>query len=102
VKLTALSIGSSGRGFRGRLRLAVPNGGVSELPYSWLSDGTPLPSPWPGSPPKDGGQSYGDLVQIALALPQEVGNEVIFDLYRPCTEPQMDGDGLVIDDLHVE
>lgn len=87
----------------GWLRLAVPNGAVSDHGSFWLtSKGTPQPGWDAGTSPDGGGQTHGDLMQVALPLPEGIGNEVIFDLYRQCTEPMLPSDGVVIDDLHVE
>jgi hypothetical protein len=68
--------------FGAGLRLATPNGAV------WLSKGF-----W--SPPTNG-------TKVEFPLPEEVGNEVIFDLYRPCYAPAFGGEGLILDDLRVE
>jgi hypothetical protein len=104
VKLSALAFRSSYTGpFMGWLRLAVPNGAVADFGSYWtLSNGTPLPSPWSGTLPRSAQNTYGQLTQFELALPAGTGREVIFDLYRPCTEPMLPSDGLVIDDLRVE
>jgi hypothetical protein len=65
--------------FGAGLRLATPNGAI------WLS------KDW-WSPPTDG-------TKVEFPLPEEAGNEVIFDLYRRCYGG---GDGLILDDLRVE
>jgi hypothetical protein len=64
--------------------------------------GTPLPKPWSGPLPGADVNTYGDLVQFELALPEGAHGEIILDLYRQCTEPMLPGDGLVIDDVRVE
>jgi hypothetical protein len=89
--------------FYGWLRLAVPNGVVSDFGAYWAySNGTPLPSPWSGPLPGAGENTYGELTQIELALPAETGSEIVVDVFRPCSEPGLPSDGLVIDDLRVE
>jgi hypothetical protein len=103
VKLTALAFRSWYSGpFLGWLRLAVPNGPVADLGSYWVTKGTPLPG-WDAGPvPDAGAQTYSGLVQLAFDLPDGTGSEIIFDLYRQCTEPMLSGDGLVLDDLRVE
>lgn len=107
VKLSVLSY-SSGMAtagpFNGWLRLAVPNGAVADLGSYWIlsKDAKPLPSPWSGALPGSSSNKYGALSQLEFALPPGTGAEVIVDLYRPCTEPMLTGEGVVLDDLRVE
>ena len=104
VKVSVLPYRSSHTGpFMAQMKLAVPNGAVSDFGAYWSSsNATPLPSPWSGPLPGASQNTYGDLAQIELALPAGIGKEVIVDIRRPCFEAGLPGDGLVIDDLRVE
>jgi len=104
VKVSALSYRSSkSTPFMGWLRLAVPSGAVSDFGmYGMIAKATPLPSPWAGTLPGADVNTYGELTQVELPLPDGVAGEVIFDLYRFCVEPGLPGDGIILDDLRVE
>lgn len=104
VKLSALSYRSSySAPFVGWLRLAVPNGAVSDFGmYGMTSKATSQPNPWSGPLPGADVNTYGDLTRVELPLPAGTAGEVIFDLYRFCMEPGLPGDGIIIDELRVE
>jgi hypothetical protein len=104
VKASAFTYRSShSMPFIGWLRLAVPNGAISDFGmYGMISKAIPLPNPWSGPLPAADVNTYGELTQVELPLPAGVAGEVIFDLYRSCFGPGLPGDGIVIDDLRVE
>jgi len=88
--------------FGGQLRLAVPNGAVTDLGRGWTNGGTALSIPWTGTLPGGDSYTFGGLMEQTFALPPGTTSEVIVDIFRPCREPIMDSAGLVIDDLRVE
>lgn len=105
VRLRALSYqpkSSTLTPFDARLRLAVPNGAVSDFDRYWSLGGVALPASGPIALPANSDFNYGDLKEYTFALPPGIGGEVIVDIFRPCWEPMFAGDGLIIDDLRVE
>jgi hypothetical protein len=83
------------------MTVAVPHGEVIRY-YAPSATSRPLSYPWTGNLPGSGDFIFGDLAQMDLPLPAGVGDEVLFDIMRPCTEPPIQTSGVVIDDLRVE
>jgi hypothetical protein len=89
--------------FHGRVRLASPNGAVSDSGrYAWTSQGVAVPNWTVGTVPTDPTLTRGTLTEHTFALPPGTGAEVIVDIQRICMEPSTASTGLVIDDLRVE